>query len=174
LESLLKASRALFILQQEQVKHLIELLEKNHPDLLCGSEGYDEAMARCHGAMNDEEMALHGVIRAYTEHSLRTVNQAVSDWLKADANFKTGGVASSQQQDRACVFANFLGHLSWELFARFLNGFYENSLFFGSSVRLHKTPTPKMLSENPRPNFNWFRLRLSFAFIFGHRRLVAV
>ena len=37
----------------------------------------------------DDEKALHGVIRAITQHSMRPVNQALSDWLKADTEFKT-------------------------------------------------------------------------------------
>jgi hypothetical protein len=101
LESLLKATGALFQLQQAQVKSLMEMLKQNHPKEFSGNEGYEDAMARCYSVMNDKERELHGIIRAYTEHSLRKVNQAMSDWCSADKYFKTRVAPSGRKRELA-------------------------------------------------------------------------
>jgi hypothetical protein len=149
LESLLKASRALFLLQQEQVKRLMKLLETNHPEQFRGRDGYDDAMARCHGVLNDEERALHGIIRAYTEHSLRAVNQAVSDWLKADASFKTGGVPSKQRQKLAeLLFALELHLMLWHAkYASWIPGHPEHALVYMADEQSHGLGFPGGLDE---------------------------
>jgi hypothetical protein len=101
LDSLLKAARALFVLQQEQVKSLWALLKENHPKELSSSEGYDDAMARCYPVMNDKEQELHEIIRAYTEYSLRKINQAMSDWCNVDKVFKAAVAPSSRKSELA-------------------------------------------------------------------------
>lgn len=98
LKSLLDASRYLFSMQQVQVERLMELLQDNHPDEYAEGEGYDEIMLRCFEVLNGDEKGLHGIIRAYTEHSMRRVNEAIQRWLDADTRFKTGQVQSTRQQ----------------------------------------------------------------------------
>ncbi len=92
LQSLLNASAALFDLQRVQVERLLELLAKNHPAEYDEELGYEELMGRCYPAFNKTEQEIHGIIRAYTEHSLRPINLAISEWLRSDVLFKTGTV----------------------------------------------------------------------------------
>src|SRR5436309_12438024 len=70
LKSLLDTSGELFDIQLEQVQRLMTLLEKNHPAQYGQGEGYDDVMARCYQLLANDEKALHGIVRAYTEHSM--------------------------------------------------------------------------------------------------------
>lgn len=132
LQWLLHASGALFIIQQDQVKRLMKSLEANHPAQFAGGGGYEEVMMRCHPEMNAEELALHGVIHAYTEHSLRKVNQAVSDWLRADSTFKTGVVACKRRRELAQeLFALEIHLLLWHAkFESWIPGHPERALVY--------------------------------------------
>lgn len=98
LQSLLNASREVFDMQQDQVKRLTKLLEKNHPAEFRSGGGFEETMSRYHSIFNDEEKEIHSIIRAYTEHSLRPVNLAMSEWLRSDELFKTGVVDSRRKR----------------------------------------------------------------------------
>lgn len=98
LKSLLDTSRYLFSMQQAQVQRLMESLRHNHPAEYAKGEGYDERMARCFGQFNDDEKAVHGIIRAYTEYSMRRVNEAIQRWLDTDDQFKTSRVQSTRRQ----------------------------------------------------------------------------
>jgi hypothetical protein len=94
LQSLLNAAWTVYSLQHEKVMDLMQLLEKNHPAEYEAGVGYEDTMVRCYKDFKDEEKKLHSIIRAYTQHSLRSVNLALSEWLRADDIFKTGVVAS--------------------------------------------------------------------------------
>lgn len=98
LKSLLDTSGYLFSIQQGQVQRLMESLQHNHPTEYAKAEGYDAIVTRCFPKLNDDEKALHGIIRAYTEHSMRRVNEALQRWLDTDEQFKTGRVQSSRRQ----------------------------------------------------------------------------
>jgi len=111
LESLLNTSQKLFQIQQEQVKRLMESLRQNHPTEFAKGQGYDERLARCYGLLDDEEKPLHGIIRAYTEHSMLRVNEAIQRWLDCDKRFKTGQVQSSRQEQLADSLRELEMHL---------------------------------------------------------------
>src|SRR2546427_2817045 len=111
LKSLLDTSRKLFQIQQGQVKLLMDLLKHNHPAEYAKGQGYDERMARCYELLNDEEKARHGIIRAYTEHSMRRVNEAIQRWLDDDKQFKTGQVQSRRQEQLADSLRELEMHL---------------------------------------------------------------
>jgi hypothetical protein len=151
LQSLLNASRALFILQQSQVKRLMEMLERNHVNEFQGNNGYEDAMARCHAVLNDEEQELHGIIRAYTEHSLRKVNQAMSDWLKADATFKAGIMPGTRSRELAkALFALEIHLLLWHAkYESWLPGHPEHALVYMADEKAHGLgfPTDRKIIE---------------------------
>jgi len=89
LKSLLHASGAIFLIQRERAETLTTSLAAKHREALVGAQGFEEILTRCYPLMTEEELTLHAVIRAYTEHSLKSVNDAVSDWLKNDSVFKS-------------------------------------------------------------------------------------
>ncbi len=101
LQSLLNASRTLFRLQQGQVDRLLLMLQKNQPAEYDPSVGDDERMELCYPVFDKVEREIHGIIRAYTEHSLRPINLAMSEWLRSDMLFKTGLVKSRRRKSLA-------------------------------------------------------------------------
>jgi hypothetical protein len=114
LQSLLQASGEVFDIQQDQVRRLRELLKKNHPAEFPGNAGFEETMTRFYPTFKDDEQELHSIIRAYTEHSMRSVNLALSEWLRADELFKTGAVKSKREKQLAeKLFALEIHLLLW-------------------------------------------------------------
>jgi hypothetical protein len=101
LKVLLDTSVRIFVVQHEQVQRLMDMLEKNHPGEFNRGQGYEGKITGCYDYLSAEEKDLHGIIRFYTQHALRTANQAMSEWLKQDTLFKTGMVDSRQQQELA-------------------------------------------------------------------------
>lgn len=98
LQSLLNASRTLFDLQQEQVDRLLLMIEENHPAEYNPCLGFEERMESCYPIFDKTEREIHGIIRAYSEHSLRPINLAMSAWLRSDMLFKTGLVKSRRRK----------------------------------------------------------------------------
>jgi hypothetical protein len=111
LKSLLDTSRALFSIQQGQVKRLMEMLKQNHPAEYAQGRGYDDRLTRCHPLFNPQEKELHGIIRAYTEHSMLRVNEAIRKWLDDDKQFKTGQVESERREELAGTLRELEMHL---------------------------------------------------------------
>jgi hypothetical protein len=101
LKLLLEASGQLFRIQKKQVEKLMESLQDKHPAEYRQGLGYDDKMAKCYSVLSEDEKALHGVIRSYTQHSLRPVNQALTRWLEEDKWFKTEGVPIHQHEQLA-------------------------------------------------------------------------
>ena len=100
LRKLLNASDELFDIQQTKMKELMKELGTNHPaEYQQGTNGYEATIERCYGVMNTSEKTLHGIIRAYTEFSIRPVNDAVANWLRADQLFLTGSVMYQNSED---------------------------------------------------------------------------
>ncbi len=139
MQSLLSASRAIFDLQQIQLERLMTLLEKSHSKEYHGSNGYEEIISRCYATMNEQEKELHGIIRAYTEHSLRKVNHTMSDWLKADTTFKTGNVPSVRRRELASELIALEIHLLlWQAkFESWVPRHLEHALVYMADEKAH-------------------------------------
>ena len=111
LESLLNTSNKLFRIQREQVSRLREQLKQNHPTEYAQGTGSEDTMARCYAVFNDEEKALHGIIRVYTAYSMHRVNEAIQKWLDRDKLFKTAQVNSSRREELAATLRELEMHL---------------------------------------------------------------
>jgi hypothetical protein len=111
LKTLLDTSGKLFAIQQEQVRRLMNLLEQNHPSVYAQGEGYEDTIARCYSQFTAEETALHGIIRAYSEHSMRRVNEALGEWIEQDKQFKTAQVESARREELAARLRDLEMHL---------------------------------------------------------------
>jgi hypothetical protein len=98
---LLYASGTVFLLQQEQIKTLRAMLETNHPSEVAGGGPFEDVMTRCYKVMNDKERPLHGIIRATTENSVRSLNKAMSGWLESDSQFKSGLIVTKRRRQLA-------------------------------------------------------------------------
>lgn len=111
LKSLLAASRSVVLIQQERALALVAMLKTNHPFESSLGNGLEDMMARCYPVFNDEEKELHGIVRAYSEHSMRRVNEALQKWVEADKHFKSGQVQSSRREELASRLREMEMHL---------------------------------------------------------------
>ena len=68
--------------------------------------------------LHDQE--LHGIIRSYSEYSMRRINEALQKWVENDIYFKTEQVGSSRKNELAARLRHLEMHmLLW--FAKFEN-----------------------------------------------------
>lgn len=86
--ALLRAGDAAFAVQCEIRDRLYALLREKQPDIKVESSGFDRVFALAHSAMTPEELELHTIIRAYTINTLKTLNDAILEWLRTDAHFR--------------------------------------------------------------------------------------
>jgi hypothetical protein len=89
MEAPLRASRTAFVVQCAQRDRLEERLASRFQDDLPEEPGYERLFTHLYERFDAEERDLHAVIRAYTEHALRPINQAMSAWLKDDVDYRT-------------------------------------------------------------------------------------
>jgi hypothetical protein len=85
--------------------------ERVRPTAYKPEDGNEEAFVRCFTALSDEEKNRHGIIRAYTTHPIRAVNQAMSDWVREDIWFKTMAVTSKNGDALAAKLRDMEIHL---------------------------------------------------------------
>ena len=89
LAKLLHTSKSLFDVQADQRDRLSDMLKNSHPDQESPGIGYEATFQKVYDDFTAEETELHGIVRAMTEHGLRPVNKAITDWLERDTTFKT-------------------------------------------------------------------------------------
>jgi hypothetical protein len=145
LQALLRTSRAVFDIQAEKRNELMNLLKQSHPKESGSDAGYEEIFSRCFSTMNEQEKELQGIIRAYSEHSMRSVNQALSDWLKADTRFKTGNVPSVRSRELAAeLFALEMHLLLWHAkYESWIPKSPEHALIYMNDEQKHGVGFPK-------------------------------
>ena len=88
LQSLLFASRIAFRVQREQRERLADLLTGRFPDELPEGAGYERLFTHLYERFDEVERDLHTVVRGYTEHALRPINQAMRLWLENDSEHR--------------------------------------------------------------------------------------
>lgn len=111
LQSLLRASQAVFKAQNKQARRLVELIERNRPGVPSPPGGFECIFSEFFKDFTPEEKELHSVIRGMTEHSMRSLNLALSDWLKADTTFKTGRQSGGSRSKLAKKLEDLEAHL---------------------------------------------------------------
>ncbi|HEV3478014.1 MAG TPA: hypothetical protein VG144_01040 [Gaiellaceae bacterium] len=89
LQALLRASRIAFVVQCAQRDRLAELLRNRFRNELPEEAGFERLFTQFYDRFDDEERDLHAVVRGYTEHALRPINQAMRDWLENDSEHRT-------------------------------------------------------------------------------------
>jgi hypothetical protein len=98
LQSMLQASRTAFLVQNELAVRLTTKLQARFPDEHPSEPGFERLFGYFFGRFDREEADLHGIIRGYTEHALRPINQALLSWLQADTEFR---VAHGKKENAA-------------------------------------------------------------------------
>lgn len=88
LQSLLRATKVSFVVQNTHANRLTSMIKENHPDFVQLEEGYERIFSKAYDQFMPEERELHGIIRSITVNSLRPANQSLLEWLKNDTYFK--------------------------------------------------------------------------------------
>ena len=74
------------------------MLMERFPETFSQTRGVEWNFDRHFDDLNDDELALHRVIRAYTGHAIRPLNIDALAWLDADDVFRAGRAKHSSQQ----------------------------------------------------------------------------
>lgn len=111
LGALLQASQAAFQVQRAQVGRLAQRLAGKHGNELEAGVGYERLFSRLYDQFDSDEKDLHGVIRAYTEHGLRPLNEAMLAWLRDDVDHRTTVRKSGQKLELAKLLNQLDAHL---------------------------------------------------------------
>jgi hypothetical protein len=111
LGALLQASQAAFRVQRAQVGRLAQRLAAKHGDELEASVAYERLFSRLYDQFDSDEKDLHRVIRAYTEHGLRPLNEAMLAWLRADIDHRTTDGKSGKKLELAKLLNQLDAHL---------------------------------------------------------------
>ena len=88
LQALLSASRTAFLAQNDLAVRLAGQLEARFPGEGPARPGFEQLFAYFHERFTADEADLHRVIRGYTEHALRPLNEAQLHWLRDDAEYR--------------------------------------------------------------------------------------
>jgi hypothetical protein len=87
--SLLNAGYVAFRVQIDNRNRLEELITVRDKSLN-SNRGYERLFKSAFPHMTDDERELHSIIRAYTVHTMRPLNESILQWLKEDTYFKAG------------------------------------------------------------------------------------
>lgn len=115
LQALLRAARTAYDVQAKLRDQLYEALKRNHPAEFthanASSDGYEQLFSdlwRQPDLLDPDERELHLIIRGYTQHALRPVNEALLDWLRADSDYRNPRTRADQKANGLAVQLNQL------------------------------------------------------------------
>lgn len=149
LQSLLNASHNLFFIQRNLAVKLTDMLATNHKDKYQEKDGYEETMSFCYPFMNDEEKVMHDIIRAYSEHSLKSVNQLIVEWLNADRYFTTSIIEIKRKKVLAAKLTALNTHLIlWQAkYEYWIPNHPEHALVYMADEKNHGLGFPSQIDE---------------------------
>jgi len=86
--AMLRAGDVAMKIQCEIRNELADRIYARRPELGQLGLGYDRLFSRAFEDMRPEERRLHGLIRAYTVHTMKPLNDGILDWLRTDTHFR--------------------------------------------------------------------------------------
>jgi hypothetical protein len=111
LQALLRASRAVFVVQNLQAQRLAERLLRSQPDKAPEEPGYERLFAAHYETFDEDDKDLHGLIRVYTERGLHPLNQAMLRWLQEDTDHRTPDGKSGKEAELSELLNQLDAHL---------------------------------------------------------------
>jgi hypothetical protein len=149
LQSLLRATRVTFNIQNAQAQRLLEMLRVNHAGPLPVEEGYERAFSQFHPQFTPDERELHGIIRSLTVNSLRPLNLQLAEWLRQDRHFKAQWQAQGAQRELAQKLAELEPHLMlWHAkYETWIPDHPEHALVYMADEQAHGVGFPPGLDE---------------------------
>ena len=94
--ALLRAGDVTFLVQKDIRDRLRGLIFVRSPELRSERLGFDRLFSIAYPNMAPEELRLHSLVRAYTFHTLKPLNDKLLDWLRSDEHFR--GLSSSDHR----------------------------------------------------------------------------
>ncbi len=142
--ALIRAGDTAWKVQCENRDKLSALIEARDPALDAG-QGYDHLFAVAFPSMPPAERELHDVVRAYTVHTFRPLNEALLKWIAADADFRVRPPGRSPRATLSLFLADLEAHLLlWQAkFAAWMPDHPERSLVYLDDEGRHGTPFPQ-------------------------------
>jgi hypothetical protein len=111
LQSLLRAARVSFIIQNSHANRLTEQILARHHELVNDARGYESIMAKAFLALTGDEQDLHSIIRSMTIHSLKPINDSMLKWLERDRYYKSKRRKKGPESELARKLADLEAHL---------------------------------------------------------------
>lgn len=111
LNSLLRATRVIFAVQNDHAKGLFAMIRERRPELAGVDQGYERTFANAFPSFTPDEKELHAIIRGQTIHSLRPTNEAILAWLRGDTHFKARKPSQGLLGELAQKLAGLEAHL---------------------------------------------------------------
>jgi hypothetical protein len=108
--SLLWAGKVTFDIQNDNRNWLEESIRKGDSRLE-SIKGFDKLFTAAYPDMSKDERERHSIIRAYTEHTIRPLNESLLQWLKDDTYFKAQTGRNSRRAKLARRLADLEAHL---------------------------------------------------------------
>jgi hypothetical protein len=149
LASLLHASYEAFHVQAELVSRLETMLGERHPGVAPDTSGFERHFTKAFRHFKPDESDLHGLIRSMTEHSIRPLNQAMSEWLRADFTYR----AARGAKGRRGVLASKLNQLDTHLrlwhakYEAWIPGHPQHALVYLADEEQHGIGFPEGLDQ---------------------------
>jgi hypothetical protein len=150
LQALLRASRTAFIVQRELADRLADQLTSEHANDLPSAPGLERLFSHLHTRFSPAEAELHEVIRAYTEHAMRPINESLADWLRDDASHR---VIDRRKNQREIQLAELLNQLDSHLllwlakYERWIPGRPDHALVYLDDEERHGLGFPRGLDD---------------------------
>jgi hypothetical protein len=110
LHALLRASRAVFVVQNLQAQRLADRLRAAHPEQTA-DRGYERLFVALYDSFDADDRDLHGLIRAYTERGLHPLNQSMLSWLQNDTDHRTPEGKSGRKAELSGLLNQLDAHL---------------------------------------------------------------
>lgn len=141
--ALIRAGDTAFRVQSEKCRELrARILER---DPASSELSYDRLFAGAFPTLPPRDREQHDLIRAYTVHTFRPLNEALLAWLKADTDFRVWRDGTSPRSRLARYLADLEAHLLlWQAkYVAWIPDHPERALVFLGDEERHGTGFPK-------------------------------
>jgi len=149
LQSLLRAARVSFLIQNEHAQGLQAMINQHHSNPLLPEQGYEHLFAEAYPKLIHDEKELHGLIRSITINSLHPTNQSLQEWLKKDTYFKAQWHRKGVGRELAAKLSELDAHLIlWQAkYEAWIPNHEEHALVYLADEERHGVGFPQGLDK---------------------------
>jgi hypothetical protein len=147
LHATLQATEAAFKNLNDLRGKLMKEIRSKQPDAAQKGRSADWIITRAYPEFDDDECDLHAVIRGYTEHALRPLNQSMLRWLERDTYYTTRGNREKDLGELATLLGKLRVHLLLWLakYEAWIPSNEAHCLVFLGDEEKHGVPFPSQL-----------------------------